>query len=107
VGDYLAEGDYVPLAEADVYGVHPLTEGDGPADCLAQRDAIYSEWAAFVGYLIALDGWETFLDLMASAASEAGEDGQILPSPTDYEGVYGKTQAELEADWLADLRAGP
>lgn len=114
VGNYLATGDYIPLAEADIFSVHPVTtddnlavpEDDNPTNCLAQRDLIYSEWAAFVGYLLNTYGWEQFEDLMASAASEVTDEGVILPSPTDYEGVYGKTLETLEAEWLTHIQAG-
>ena len=44
------------------------------------------------------------VDLMATAASEVTDEGEILPSPTDYEGIYGKTLETLEAEWLAQLQ---
>jgi hypothetical protein len=107
VRGYLADGSYVPLAEADVFSVHPLVENQTVADCLPQRNLLYTQWAAFVGYLVDTYGWETFLDLMASAAPEVLEEGVILPKPTDYEGVYGKTLETLEADWLVEFQAEP
>jgi hypothetical protein len=87
IRDYLAEETYVPLAEADVFGVYPQAQGITPTDCLAQRDLLYSQWAGFVGYLVDTYGWELFVDLMATAASEVTDEGEILPSPTDYEGI--------------------
>lgn len=104
IRDYLAEETYVPLAEADVFGVYPQAQGITPTDCLAQRDLLYSQWAGFVGYLVDTYGWELFVDLMATAASEVTDEGEILPSPTDYEGIYGKTLETLEAEWLAQLQ---
>lgn len=106
VRGYLAAGEYVPLAEADVFRVHPQAQGANLTDCLDQRDILYTQWASFVGYLADTDGWEAFVGLLASAASEVNEEGVILPNPTDYEGVYGKTLTDLEADWLAQIQAG-
>jgi len=40
----------------------------------------------------------------SSAASEVTDEGEILPSSTDYEGIYGKTLETLEAEWLVQLQ---
>lgn len=103
VRGYLASGSYVPLTEADVFSVHPQAQDSTLTNCLAQRDLLYTQWASFVGYLVNVYGWESFLDLMASAESEVTDEGVILPMPTDYEGVYGKTLEALEAVWISDL----
>jgi len=111
VQDDLAAGRYVPLDEIDLGSVGPgrsvAPAGDGrqPVDCLARRDQYYTQWAAFVGYLIEREGWERFLDLLASAAPEVGEGGEIVPQAPDYEGVYGQSLDELEAEWLVTLAA--
>jgi hypothetical protein len=105
VRGYLAASEYVPLSEADVFSVHPLTQGANLSDCLDQRDILYTQWASFVGYLGDTYGWEAFVELMASAISEVNDEGVISPNPTDYEGVYGKTLDDLEAEWLAQIQA--
>jgi hypothetical protein len=105
VRGYLAAGEYVPLAEADVFTVHPQAQGSNLADCLDRRDLLYTQWASFVGYLVDTYGWEAFLDLLASAASEVNDEGAIMPSPTDYQGLYGKSLDDLEEDWLSQVQA--
>lgn len=102
---YLATGEYVPLAKADVLRVHPRAQDANLTDCLNQRDIIYTQWASFVGYLVDSYGWESFVELLASAISEVNDEGVISPNPTDYEGVYGKTLDDLEAEWLAQIQA--
>ncbi|MDX1615249.1 MAG: hypothetical protein R3300_13125 [Candidatus Promineifilaceae bacterium] len=109
VQDYLAGGAYVPLDEIDLGSVssfrevEPVGDGRWPPDCLTRGDQYYTQWAAFVGYLIEREGWERFLDLLASAAPEARADGEIAPQAPDYEGMYGPSLDELEAEWLAAL----
>lgn len=104
VRGYLEAGDYVPLAEADVFSAYPRSDGRPQEDCLGRRDLLYSQWASFVGYLVEAHGWETFVELMASAAPEVTEDGEVFPRPADYLGTYGKSLEALEGEWLAQIR---
>jgi hypothetical protein len=60
-------------------------------------DVAYDIWAAFVDYLTSRYGWDAFHQLYQSSRGRA-------VGSADYKGVYGKTLAELNADWIATLR---
>lgn len=77
-------------------GLLPLTT-DLEADCrTTTRDVIYDEWASFVEYLLGTYGRER-LDAAYRAST-----GRAAGS-ANYRGVYGKSLAELEAEWIAWL----
>jgi hypothetical protein len=70
----------------------------------SQHEIGYLEAGAFVKYLVDRDGWERFVQMYAS----------FQPAPTDalrldagLRANYGLTLAEMEAEWLAYLRALP
>jgi hypothetical protein len=69
------------------------------ADCrTTTRVNIYNQWASFVEFLYLRYGREQLDTVYARSSGRA-------PGSADYRGVYGKTLAELEADWLDWLRS--
>ena len=103
VRGYLTTGEYIPLEDADVFSAYPRQDVRPPDDCQALRDQLYTQWAAFTGYLLEEYGWAAFEELMASAAPEIKDNGEVLVHPADYLGVYDKGLEELEGEWLSTL----
>jgi hypothetical protein len=65
------------------------------ADCrTTTRNSVYQQWASFVEYLVLTYGRER---LDAAYRSSTGRPA----GSADYGGVYGKSLAELEREWLA------
>lgn len=60
-------------------------------------DVAYDIWAGFVDYLTTTYGWDAFHQLYNSSRGRA-------PGSANYKAVYGKTIAELNADWVATLK---
>ncbi len=82
----LREGALLPLAT------------DLVADCrTTTRNYIYDEWGSFVEFLLQRSGRERFDTLYRSGTGRAA-------GSADYQGVYGKSLDELQAEWLAWLR---
>ncbi|MDT8306137.1 MAG: hypothetical protein RRC07_09390 [Anaerolineae bacterium] len=101
---YLEEGRYRPLSE--VYEFYEEPPGfDDPADCLAWRDQLYTQWAAFIGFLVDTYGRPRLDQLMGSPTSEPADDGYTV-QPADFQGVYGLALNQLEAQWLSQLTGG-
>jgi hypothetical protein len=70
------------------------------ADCrTSTRNTIYEQWASFTEYLLITYGREK-LDAVytRSAGRPAGS--------ANYQAVYGKSLAQLEAEWVAWLQGG-
>ncbi|MCC7358775.1 MAG: hypothetical protein IT317_04830 [Anaerolineales bacterium] len=88
----LALDRYIPLAD--------LANGFYPA----QHEIGYLEAGAFINYLVERDGWETFKGMYATFQS-APTDAAMLDAA--LRAHYGVTLADLEAEWLAYLRAQP
>ncbi|HLF02773.1 MAG TPA: hypothetical protein VI547_12400 [Anaerolineales bacterium] len=88
----LALDRYIPLAELtdDFYN--------------AQHEIGYLEGAALIDYLVNMYGWERFVTLLGAFQS-AGSQSAMLDAGLRL--AYDKTLAELEAEWLAHLRAQP
>ncbi|MBK9711129.1 MAG: hypothetical protein IPO81_07280 [Kouleothrix sp.] len=71
-------------------------DADLEADChTTTRGAAYTGWAAFVAFLMT-QGRERFDALYRSG-------GGHTPGSADYDGVYGKSLAELDQEWRAWL----
>ena len=88
---YIAEGRFVPL-------------DDPPPSCTIQdRDVIYNERASFVGYLLATYGLDRFLEASATRVRSTRRAPEYV---ADYEGVYGKTFAELASEWRDWVEGG-
>lgn len=79
VRPWLAAGHTLPLATS--YVGRPI--GD--------MNTLYYEWASFVEFLIKAYGREPFDQLYLSGSS--------APGSADYQGVYGKSLEQLEAEW--------
>jgi hypothetical protein len=73
------------------------------ADCLAKRDVWFTEWAAFIDYLIDRFGRERLLALMRTNQPDATT--VTRPGVLDYSTVYGAPLEVLEADWLESIDA--
>jgi hypothetical protein len=85
----LREGALLPLAT------------DLVADCrTTTRNYIYDEWGSFVAFLLQRGGRGQFDALYRSGTGRAA-------GSADYQGVYGKTLDELQAEWIAWLREQP
>jgi hypothetical protein len=91
------------LNDAVVFGAYPRQDIRPPDDCQTLRDQLYTQCAAFTGYMLEDYGWAAFEELMASAAPEIKDDGEVLVHPADYQGVYGVSLEELEREWLSAL----
>lgn len=103
VQSYQSQSSYVPLSQAtDFTDVEPGFSAG--SDCLVRRDILYTEWAGFIGYLIQTAGTQKLYMLFNSGGTDKTENPKIEMSP-DYEGVYGLTLNQLEADWLATIAA--
>lgn len=104
VRGYLAEGTYRPLHEQ--YDLPPdIYPGSGNDDCIRLRDILYTEWGAFIGFLIDRYGMRYLEELMRSARTEESGDESIRV-PVDFQGIYGLTLNQLEAQWLRELLGG-
>jgi hypothetical protein len=88
----LALDRYIPLTELtdDFYN--------------AQHEIGYLEGAALIDYLVNTYGWERFVTLLGAFQS-AGSQSAMLDAGLRL--AYDKSLAELEAEWLAQLRARP
>lgn len=101
---YLEEGRYRPLTEIYEFYENP-PQFDDPADCLAWRDQLYTQWAAFIGFLVDTYGRPQLDRLMHFPKSEPADDGYTVPR-ADFQGVYGPALNQLEAQWLSQLAGG-
>jgi hypothetical protein len=79
VRPWLEAGAEIPLAES--YVGRPI----------ADMNQLYYQWASFVEFLIEQYGRDSFDQLYLT--------GQNYPASSDYQGVYQKPFAELEAEW--------
>lgn len=102
VMSYLAQDTFLPLYEnyEEVSQTSTLTS----EACLARRDTLYTEWAAFIDYLIKQYGWEKLHTLFGMPIFEE-RGNEIIIKPPDFQGVYGSSLNQLEAAWLAYLMA--
>jgi hypothetical protein len=68
-------------------------------DCrTTTRNVIYDQWASFVEFLLVTGGRERFDVLYANSTGRAA-------GSANYRKVYGKSLAQLEADWRAWLQS--
>ena len=87
----LALGRYIPLGE--------LADNFYPS----QHETGYVEGGALVTYLVQTYGWDQFKQFYGSFRS--GPDRHVLD--TALQANFGKNLSQIEADWLAALRARP
>ncbi|MCZ7571751.1 MAG: hypothetical protein M5U01_24635 [Ardenticatenaceae bacterium] len=88
----IARGTYVPLTESVARNFARPASGE---DCFETRDQVYNEWASFDDFLIRHYGWNAIRRFWQQPV-ERNED-------FDYRVGFGKTLAELEREWLAQL----
>ncbi len=82
------EGTLLPLT-TDLFG-----------DCrTTTRNTIYEQWASFTEYLLVTYGRDRFDQVYRTGNGRAA-------GSSDYAAVFGKSLAELEADWQAWVAAG-
>lgn len=112
VKDYLQKSAYLPIYQnTDLEGTQPagpMPESTlpGPSiqgDCLARRDILYSEWAAFIDFLMRQFGMEKLEALFKSSRAEKINTDTII-YPPDYQGIYGSALNQLEAEWLTIIQ---
>jgi hypothetical protein len=104
VASYIEAGTYLPLHEndgwLDTVGEDAVARfGD---DCLNQRDIIYTEWAAFIDYLVEEHGREKLYSLFLTPPLVSEDEATPFKRP-NFPAVYGSSLERLEAAWLARL----
>lgn len=106
VASYIAAGTYLPLHENDGF-LDTLSE-DAEArlgeDCLRQRDIIYTEWGAFIEYLVDEHGRERFYSLFRVPPLVSDDEEGRFVKP-NFPAVYGSSLEQLEAAWLEAVAA--
>ena len=104
VATYIAAGSYLPLHEHDGF-LDTLSEEAAVklgADCLNQRDIIYTEWAAFIDYLVEEHGRERLYSLFRTPPLVSDDEAAPFRRP-NFPAVYGSSLERLEAAWLERL----
>lgn len=82
------------------YGVPDLNENGQQLASVGSytgSTVAYELWAGFVDYLTITYGWDSFNELYVSGCGRA-------PGSANYEGIYGKSFAELVSEWQATLK---
>ena len=106
VASYITAGTYLPLHENDGF-LDTLSE-DAVAkfgqDCLKRRDAIYTEWAAFIEYLVEEHGRPKLYSLFQTAPLVSDDEASPFLRP-NFRAVYGRSLEQLEAAWLEKVTA--
>ena len=75
-----------------------------PLSCpIHDRDVIYNERASFVGYLLVTYGRDRFLE---ASRTRVRSTSRALEYVADYQGVYGKSFAELASEWRGWVESG-
>lgn len=91
----IAQGTYVPLTESVARNLAMPAPGE---DCFETRDQLYNQWASFADFLIRRYGWSAIWRFWQQRVEHDGD--------FDYRVGFGKTLAELEREWLAQLGRG-
>jgi hypothetical protein len=104
VGSYLADGSYLPLHETD--GGPDTLGADGFSKlgqaCLKRRDIIYTEWAAFIEYLVEEQGREKLYSLFRTPPLVSDAEESPFGRP-NFPAVYGSSLERLETAWLESI----
>ena len=104
VADYIAAGTYLPLHQNDGF-LDTLSESAASRfgkDCLNRRDIIYTEWAAFIDYLVDEHGRETLYSLFQVPPLLNDDDEGTFRKP-NFPAVYGSSLERLESEWLDSI----
>jgi hypothetical protein len=105
IASYIRAGNYLPLHENDGFldTLSPEAAARFGDDCLRQRDIIYTEWAAFIDYLVEQYGRERLYSLFRTPPLASDEHVELrLPN---FPAVYGSSLERLEAAWLETITA--
>lgn len=105
IASYKAAGMYLPLHENDGF-LDTLSEDAAQRfgeDCLYYRDLIYTEWGAFIEYLVEEYGREKLYTLFRTPPLI--NEGENVGRP-NFAAVYGRSLRELEAAWLERIEDG-
>lgn len=99
----IERGVYFGLAED--YEVDLSDRAGSGQECLELRDALYTQWAGFVGFLIEVFGVEAVLSATKLPAEwgEVGRGGRERESQLDYVAAFGVSLEDLENQWLGRL----
>jgi hypothetical protein len=102
VATYLEDGRYIPLLETSELRetIYPIAGRRAANDCVARRDVMYTEWGAFIEYLVTEFGRETMYEFIR--ASTAARADPSLPTE-QYTTYFGRTLEQLEGAWLSTL----
>ena len=97
VREYVENGSFLPLSSPDT-GFQVGDEAGDTADCLARRDIVLNEWASLVEYLVTSYGRD---ELYRRAQISSAPDGEGI----DYIAIFDRDFHQIEAEWLAAVRA--
>ncbi len=86
---FINESSYIPLAAIWRNSSYEEPIAAHPADCLERRDILYTEWAAFVEWVIESRGRDALRQVMRG---------------TNLSEAVGGSVAQLEEEWLFALR---
>ncbi|RPI83629.1 MAG: hypothetical protein EHM41_15470 [Chloroflexi bacterium] len=107
IREYLEKSTYIPIyQDLDLIAAYqePLeTKLHSQVDCLVIRDILYTEWAAFLDYLLQQYGMEKLEAIFQSGGAEMTET-EVINYPPDFYGIFGLAINQLEAEWLAWIR---
>jgi hypothetical protein len=95
----LREGTYLPLWQN--YDLNKAYDRNS-STCLADRDALLTEMASFIDYLVRTYGADKLTALFNVRPPETGSKRTIV-YPPDYASVYGLELNQLEYLWLQNL----
>lgn len=99
----MERGVYFGLVED--YEVDLSARAASGRECVELRDALYTQWAGFVGFLIDKYGVEAVLSATRLPAElvEVGRGEWRRGSQLDYVAAFGASLADLENEWLRRL----
>lgn len=100
VRTYVERSEYLSLHEH--YDRRRTPAGPGDRDCSRWRDILYTQWAAFIDFLIARHGLDGLHALSETSSMERTESGGFFVPP-DFQAVYGAALNQLEAAWLVEI----
>ena len=104
VASYIATETYLPLHEND--GVLDTLSDEAASrlgeDCLSHRDIVYTEWGAFVEYLVEEHGRDRLHALFRAPPLVSDDRARPLRRP-NFPAIYGMPLERLEAAWLETI----
>jgi hypothetical protein len=92
------EGRSIDLDRGSVNGLDGAVQLGQRDDC--ERDLFYTHWAAFIGYLVDLNGIGRLVELQTRPALRLSDDQGEEYLRADYRAVYGARLPTLTGRWL-------